>query len=86
MDDKTQHPVIEDLKRRTGGSMADAVTDEEISATMLTLAPAARAEVLLKMEEHVATDDDTNLRKKAQLLNVTRTMRNLDYAMRKAGR
>ena len=86
MDDKTQHPIIEDIKRRTGGSMADAVTDDEIAAAVLQFDPAARAEVLLKMEEHVAADDNTNLRKKAQLLTLTRNIRDLDLIMRKAGR
>jgi hypothetical protein len=86
MDDKTQHPIIEDIKRRSGGSLADDVTDDQIAAQMLYMAPHDRAEALLKMEEHVATDDNTDLRKKAQLLNLTRNIRRIDLDMRKAGR
>jgi hypothetical protein len=83
MDD--EHPVIVDLKKRIGGSMADHVTDDTIAAEMFHLDPAARAEVLLKTEAWCA-DDGTDLHKKAQLLTLTRSMRNIDYAMRKAGR
>lgn len=82
-----EHEILVDLKKRIGGSMADQVTDDQISAEMLRMDPTARAEVLLKSEQWLATEDTaTGLRKRAQLMNFTRTLRNLDYAMRKSGR
>jgi len=84
MDD--EHPVLVDLKKRIGGSMADNISDDAISAEFLYMDPASRAEALYKTEQWVATDDLTDLRKKAQLMTLARNMRNIDYNMRKAGR
>jgi hypothetical protein len=84
--DDDQHPVIVDLKKRIGGSMADGVSDDMIAAEFLYMDPATRAETLLKTEAWAAHDDGTDLRKRAQLLTLSRNMRNIDYAMRKSGR
>lgn len=82
-----EHEILVDLKKRIGGSMADQVTDDQISAEMLRMDPTTRAEVLLKSEQWLATEDTaTGLRKRAQLMTFTRNLRDLDYAMRKAGR
>ena len=51
--------------------MADQVTDDQISAEMLRMDPTARAEVLLKSEQWLATEDTaTGLRKRAQLMTL----------------
>ena len=84
--DDDQHDVIVDLKKRIGGSMADQVTDDMIAGEFLYMDPAARAETLLKTEQWVASDDGSDLHKRAQLLTLSRNMRKIDYAMRKAGR
>jgi hypothetical protein len=82
-----EHQVLVDLKKRIGGSMADQIGDGDLAAEMLRLDPATRAEVLFKSEQWLATEDTaTGLRKRAQLMNFTRSLRNLDYTMRKAGR
>jgi hypothetical protein len=81
-----QHPVIIDLKKRIAGTMADSVTDDMIAGEFLYMDPATRAETLLKTEQWAATDDGTDLRKRAQLLTLSRNMRNIDLAMRKSGR
>jgi hypothetical protein len=81
-----EHPVLVDLKKRIGGTMADQVTDDALASEMLRMDPTSRADVLLRSEQWLATDDATDLRKRAQLMTFTRNLRNLDYSMRKAGR
>ena len=81
-----EHPVIVDLKKRAGGSMADLVTNDQLAAELLHLDPNTRAEVLLKAEQWLAEDGETDLRKRAQLLTLSRAMQKIDYSMRKVGR
>jgi hypothetical protein len=82
-----EHPVLVDLKKRIGGSMAESVSDDEIASEMLRLDPATRAEILLKSEAWLAEPDTAiGMRKRAQLMTFTRALRHIDFDMRKAGR
>lgn len=80
------HPVLADLKRRVGGSLADNISDEALANEFVYLDPSTRAEALMRADAWLAADDGTNLRKKAQFLNFTRQWRDTDRAMRKVGR
>jgi hypothetical protein len=55
-------------------------------ANFITLNPADRATVLARCDGIAGADDDTNLRQRAQVLQLTRTMRQADHALRRAGR
>ena len=79
------HKIISEIKARVGGTMADQVTDEMITSEMLYLAPSDRADVLMRVDAWLG-DEDADLRKRAQLVNIRRNMREIDFEMRKAGR
>jgi len=85
-----EHPLIVEQKKLSGGTMADRISDSEISAQFLYMDPASRAASLLKIDQEfgkdITADNEADLRKRAQLMSLARDMRKIDYMMRKAGR
>ena len=77
------HPLISHLLAASG---VDALPEESIAAELLFLDPATRSQVLHKTKGWIMEDDGVSLRRKAQLMNLDRQMRQIDRDMRKAGR
>jgi hypothetical protein len=79
------HPQIKRIMDAIGSDSHEDV-DVVSVANFMTLNPADRATVLARCDDIAGADDDTHLRQKAQVLQLTRTMRQADHALRRAGR
>ena len=79
------HPTLKMISDAYG-----AATSEDLDTSMLRdfvcLAPLDRSAVMHQTSELASRDDGVHLRKKAQFLDLSRKLHDVDAAMRKSGR
>ena len=76
---------ITQIKKHLGGTMAEGVTDEQICGRLINLDPDSRANFLVEFDKG-ADEAGSNLRQHARFLQMRRTLRGIDYSLRKAGK
>ena len=84
MSDDSQHPRINQITEFA--TRPDDATVEGIEASFAAFADPFRVEMLHKMENWIAEDDGTSMKKKAQLWNLQRRCNALHQRLRKVGR